>query len=463
MKLYLKECNKIITSVVYYIFIVLFMVNWCQNFYGVTKEEIDLANGGKAKEISFNRPLLVKPSEEDTFFGSKSVENPEKIMTGAAEALLREYKNNSYATYPLGYYKAVSLNESKQKRVLIILCEITGLTKKQLDDLPEDYFPAVNGTTIHFGASQTDRSGSFNIKIGSENIQPAKIDKTKKFVPQVTYDHFKELMSEMEKIIGEKGSKYSMGMMLTYFGITEMNYNEAMVEYQQTINEDKVTNGFARLFCDYTGQALGLYPVFLIVILWMKDRRYRMNELIFNKNISSAKFVLVRCLANITMILLPIILLSLESLIPLIEYGSKTGIPVDYFAFIKYILWWLLPTVMIVNALGMFFTLLTDTPIAILVQFMWWIIDRGTTGLSGDTSLLTLMVRHNSLRGYEVIQQNFEIICINRFCMTGLSIFLIVLSMWILSLKRKGKVNAANIYTRWFRFVKSKLPVVHKR
>lgn len=51
-------------------------------------------------------------------------------------------------------------------------------------------------------------------------------------------------------------------MMLTYFGMSEMNYEEALKEYNQTINQDKVTGGFARLFCDYMGLALGLYPVF---------------------------------------------------------------------------------------------------------------------------------------------------------------------------------------------------------
>ena len=111
----------------------------------------------------------------------------------------------------------------------------------------------------------------------------------------------------------------------------------------------------------------------------------------------------------------------------------------------------------------MFFTLLTDTPIAIFVQFMWWIIDRGFTGLSGDTSLFTLIVRHNTLREYDVIQQNFKIICLNRLFMTGISVVLIAFSIWIAILKRKGKINAANIYTKWFEFIKSKLPTVHKK
>lgn len=96
------------------------------------------------------------------------------------------------------------------------------------------------------------------------------------------------------------------------------------------------------------------------------------------QKISSAKLVVLRYLASITMVLLPVLLLSLESLVPLISFGAKKGISVDYFAYIKYILWWLLPEVMAVSAIGIFFTLLTDSPIAIAIQFLWWMVDKGS-------------------------------------------------------------------------------------
>ena len=79
-------------------------------------------------------------------------------------------------------------------------------------------------------------------------------------------------------------------MMITYFGISEMNYEEALEEYNQIINKDKVTGGFARLFCDYMGLALGLYPVFLVVMIWMKDRMSNATELIYSRKVSSANW-----------------------------------------------------------------------------------------------------------------------------------------------------------------------------
>jgi len=458
MKLYLKECKKITASIIFYLFIAILIFSWFQNFRGVTQTEINWANGIEPTDIGFERPLLSKPSEKDDYFGSKvSEDNPEAIMTGVTRALLSEYEANSYATYPLGYYKAITLSGDEQKQVLGILCEITGLTEEELKNLPDDYFPAVTGTIISFDAMNVDKDGNLNMEMGSGTDTKSEDNKYAHFVSQVTYEHFKELMRKMEAIIGEKGSQYSPEMMITYFGMSEMTYEEALEEYNQTINQDKVTGGFARLFCDYMGLALGLYPVFLVVIIWMKDRMSNATELIYSRNISSTKLVLSRYLAGITMVLIPVLLLSLESLVPLISFGAKNGIQIDCFAYIKYIVWWLLPEVMVVCAIGMFFTLLTDSPIAIVLQFLWWMVDKGATGLSGDTKLTTLMIRHNTLRGYETIQEDLQINWMNRLLMAGIGILFVVLSIWVLTSKRKGKINAANVYNRGLGYIQGKL------
>ena len=458
MKLYLKECKKIASSIIFYLFIAILIFSWFQNFRGVTQTEINWANGIEPADIGFERPLLSKPSEKDDYFGSKvSEDNPEAIMTGVTRALLSEYEANSYATYPLGYYKAITLSGDEQKQVLEILCEITGLTEEKLKNLPDDYFPAVTGTIISFDAMNVDKDGNLNMEMGSGTDTKSEDNKYAHFVSQVTYEHFKELMRKTEAIIGEKGSQYSPEMMLTYFGMSEMTYEEALEEYNQTINQDKVTGGFARLFCDYMGLALGLYPVFLVVIIWMKDRMSNATELIYSRKVSSTKLVLSRYLAGITMVLIPVLLLSLESLVPLMSFGAKNGIQIDCFAYIKYIVWWLLPEVMVVCAIGMFFTLLTDSPIAIVLQFLWWMVDKGATGLSGDTKLTTLMIRHNTLRGYEIIQKDLQIICMNRLLMAGIGILFVILSIWVLTFKRKGKINAANVYNRGLGYIQGKL------
>lgn len=166
-----------------------------------------------------------------------------------------------------------------------------------------------------------------------------------------------------------------------------------------------------------------------------------MDELIDCKQIGTAKLVTIRFLAMLAAVMLPVFVLSFESLIPLIEFSADTGIGIDVFAFLKYIVWWLLPTAMIVVSLGMFLTILTSTPIAILVQFVWWFVDTSMTALSGDTKIFTLMIRHNLLRGSEIIDQDFVLICLNRGVLMILSLILVCLSIAVYKKKRGGKLN----------------------
>ena len=85
------------------------------------------------------------------------------------------------------------------------------------------------------------------------------------------------------------------------------------------------------------------------------------------------------------------------------------------------------------------------------------------TGLSGDTKVITLMIRHNTLRGYELIKDSFHDICINRLLMAGISILLVIFSVWILQQKRKGKINVANIYGKALGNIKSKFSSIHTK
>ncbi|MEY8392786.1 hypothetical protein AALA98_15755 [Lachnospiraceae bacterium 45-W7] len=83
--------------------------------------------------------------------------------------------------------------------------------------------------------------------------------------------------------------------------------------------------------------------------------------------------------------------------------------------------------------------------------------DKGVSGLSGDTGFGTLMIRHNTLRGYDIIQEEFQMICMNRLLMTGTGLLFVSLSIGVLSYRRKGKMNAANIYKKCLGHMQDKL------
>ena len=457
--LFIKELKKICLSIIYILFVGLLLFSWHENFYGVTSKEIQASNGTNASITSqiTGGSILAKPEKGTDNYGSIKKEVPDKIMCGGTDMLIIEYLKNSYSTYPFGYYKEVILSTQEQKEILSIIEEITGLSEEQIKNLPEDYFPSVNGNIIHMGDDVSqNQDGTFSFQTGDSDTSQDEKDYTKHFIAQVSYERFKDLMAEAEKIIGA-GSNYSMDMLQEYYGQAEMTYDEAMNEYHKTIYVDKVSTAFARLFCDYMTRTLGLYPIFIVAIFWLKDRRNKMNEMIDSKKIKTVKLIIVRTLAILTAVILPVVILSLESLIPLMEYSADTGIAIDVFAFIKYILWWLLPTVMVVTGLGTFLSILTSTPIAILVQLVWWFIDSAITGLSGDTRLYTLMIRHNTLNGAELIQQDFNIICLNRGIMIILSFILIYLSIVIYNKKRGGKLDYGYFMQRHFGIFKNRL------
>ena len=456
--LFIKELKKNCFSFVYVLFIGLLLFSWHENFYGVTIKEISSSQGNDMSISSelIGGSILKKPEKEAESYGMKNKEVPEKIMCGATDKLIVEYLANSYATYPFSYYKEVVLNKNEQKEILDIIKEITGLNEQQINNLPDDYFPAVNGNIIHFGHNKTQSENEiFTFETGSDKNSTTNTDYTKQFISQVSYEEFQELMKKVENIIG-KGSSYSMENLLQYYGLSEMTYEEAMNEYERTIYDDRVSIAFARLFCDYLSRDLGLYPVFLVVIFWLKDRRNRMNELIDCKQIETIKLITIRFFAMLVAVMIPICILSLESLIPLMEFSADTGIAIDRFAFLKYIVWWLLPTAMIVTSLGMFLTILTSTPIAILIQFAWWFIDTSMTALSGDTKIFTLMIRHNLLRGSELINQDFNLICLNRGLFVIVSLILLGLSIAIYNKKRGGMLNYDFFFQKHFRFFKNR-------
>ena len=447
--MFLKEMKKTVCSVVYLLFLALMIYNWYENFYGVTEKEIRKAYESDSSVYSTvtGGAILAEPDPETGSYGTKSEENPEKIMCGGTDKLIIEYLNNSYATYPVSYYKEVILDEEEQEKILEIIQEITGLNEEQISNLPDDYFPRVNGNIIHM-ESGAETEMDIAADIGEADVAAEAKDYTKHFISQVTYDRFKELMAEASDIIGP-GSNYTRDNLLLYYGQVEMDYEEAVDEYHTTIYDDKVTIAFARLFCDYLSRTLGLYPVFLAVAMWMRDRRCRMQELINVKAIGTAKLIIVRYLALLAAVLIPVFLLSLESLVPLVEFSVETGIEIDLFAFAKYILWWLLPTSMIVLALGMFLTILTRTPVAVIVQLVWWFMDSSFTELSGDTGLFTLMIRHNLLNGSELIRQDLGLIWMNRGIMAGVAVLLVLLSIVIYDMKRGGKLEQKNKMPKW--------------
>ena len=125
------------------------------------------------------------------------------------------------------------------------------------------------------------------------------------------------------------------------------------------------------------------------------------------------------------------------------SYAGKAGIAADTLAFVKYTFGWLFPTIMIVSALGMFLTELTDTAAAVLVQGAWWFIAvfGGVDRLSGGMYGWNLMPRHNTELNWQGFRGGFAQLAANRLFYMAAALLLVALTVFIYSQKRKGRLH----------------------
>lgn len=215
-----------------------------------------------------------------------------------------------------------------------------------------------------------------------------------------------------------------------------------MEEYNSFLYDDKITGGYARLFGDYMGIALGILPVFLVVTRELRDRRAGMEELIYTRTASSGKVVLSRWLSMNFMMILPVLLASFYTLFQCAAYARGLEVSVDYLAFMPVVLGWLLPEILIVSALGMFLTNLSSSPLAILVQGIWWFGDvfaGSNTGLATGDFGLHLVLRFNSTGGRQTFLDHFSQLTANRIFYFLLAMILLVLTVIVYREKRKGR------------------------
>jgi ABC-type transport system involved in multi-copper enzyme maturation permease subunit len=238
-----------------------------------------------------------------------------------------------------------------------------------------------------------------------------------------------------------------------------MTYEEKLAEYNEFMSYDKITGAYARLFCDYMGIVAALFSVFVPVAFLIRDKRAKVNELIFSRDISSMKLILTRYAAMVFMMLIPFIVLSLFPSIYLINFALKNNMSVDIFAFMKYIIAWILPTLMTTAAVALIITTITDTPLAIAIQFIWSFISLtvgGFAAYNGGTGDLihygmNLLIRHNTTDNLQYYRDNLTQIAVNRIFYTVLSIILVVLTIFIYEQKRRGEIDVRGSLRKIFR------------
>ena len=388
--LFLKECKQLLKSTTYYVLVICMVL-----FYTTQLGELNM----------IEKP---RPGQQD--YGMDQSDDENVIMNMTLETMIREYRGNNYVTYPIGFYKEVTLSKKKQDQIADILAQLTGRTTEDLNAALKQISPTV--TTEQLGLT---------------------IDQN------MTYEQFHDLMKKADKLIGG-GSNYSDSFLKSN-AYVPMTYEDALQDYNDIIQKDRLSGAYARLFCDYLGIVLTILPVFLSVTRGLRDRRARASQIIYSRKASSLSIILSRYLSMVLMVLLPILIMGLGLTVQCVYNGISENISIDYFAFAKYISGWLLPAVLISTAVGVFFTELTESAIGILAMGAWWFLSLflGIANLKGGYGW-NLMPRHNILGGYEVYQEHFNQLVANRITYSILAALLVAAAVFVYDKKRKGKL-----------------------
>lgn len=332
--LFLKECRQVLKSLIYYIFVVVFILS---------------INGQIGSE---GLEHLQEPQPRQAYYGRTVTKDKTMIMEGTLANLMQDVYRGSFATYPLGFYKGVKLTDGERKQVEEILEGCTGKSYEMLEKEMMQHFEKYEQSTLE-EAMAVEAEYKLPIKEG------------------FTYEEFETAMDEVCSIVG-KGSFYEKAQYENRIYVP-MTYEQAKEEFDALCGKDQITRAYMRLFCDYAGIFLAILPIFVGVSRALRDKRAKVQQVVFSKPASGMVIIGSRYLANLVMISIPVFAMAFLLQYPCCEMARSMGIQANPLAFLKVPCLWLLPEIMIVLALSFFITEFTDSILAVFVQTAWGI------------------------------------------------------------------------------------------
>ena len=367
---------------------------------------------------------VAKPEPGQEYYGEMEVEIPSVLMPAATESLLGEYLNGFYGAYPIMFYKEVHLKAEDEERMAGILQQLTGLSKEELDAF-EDY--AAGGYYY-----SVDGNGN-PVVVSQEAMLPEY-----ELNSDISYEEFQKLMKEADEIIGG-GSKYAARNLIRNFSRIPMTYEDALEEYEQTVTGETIGKAYTRLFCDYMGVFLPIMTVFVAASFWNMDKRAKVRELIYSREIGTFKLLAVRIL-TLLIAMLPVILLPFAHMVIRVS-AIYSGLSVAWAGAISELLLWLIPEMMFVTLFSIVITEMVSPILAIFLQGAWWYMALSMNELVGGINRWTLILRHNTLGGITIWQNELGIVIWNRVYYLCLSLILTVGLTVLYDLKRKGRMK----------------------
>ena len=221
-QLFIKECRQTAGSLIYWLIVLVLIFDFVTQL-----GEMDIAK---------------EPKKGQENYGMKMSDDKDVIMETALGGLTEEYLRESYTTYPIGFYKSVTLDKKEDAKIGKIINEATGIKgRDNLEKLREEWYTAQE-EKMQLQSGQEPGEAA-------EGMEPAMMQNlVVKPTEGLTYERFEELMDQADDILGG-GSNYAEDYRKKNARVPK-TYEDAMTEYHELIEKDRLTGGYARLFSD---------------------------------------------------------------------------------------------------------------------------------------------------------------------------------------------------------------------
>ncbi|WP_342423482.1 ABC transporter permease [Paenibacillus sp. FSL E2-0178] len=313
------------------------------------------------------------------------------------------------------------------------------------------------GWNLDAGTSQKIRLGfPFKVKLNEKektalSAAISQLDEVLKNPDKYTMDEVYTIAESVNNQLGGT-SIYQQG--LGEFGSAIESVDEAikaqeadLARYNAKVDAGELLPGAARYFSDYLSLPAGIFPVFLSAFLLLRDRSSRMNELIYSRRISPWVYVGSKFIAQgvmLSMIYLILAVIGGWQTVDTLGLTGQTGQAIVIF--LGYTAWWLLPTLWISVAFGMFGSMLFRRGIVpIALQIVWWFMS--VLPLLGSYGLNRLFIRFNSPNDYELYWKWTDEIALNRSFYLILTVLLAAGAAWLWE-RNRSRLDSAKILSR---------------
>lgn len=398
--LFVKECKQITRSLVYYIFLVIFVVFM-------------------VSQLGSNE-IVEKPQPGQENYGMKESTDKDMIMSSALAQLVVEIDYNSFPTYPTGFYKEVIVSDDEIEELKKMTEDCTGKTWDEIMTEQDEHY------------------AQHNMEDQNESMQAA-MSYTVEPKADLSYDLFGQKMERVCEIVGSgsdfEKDKYESGVDVP------MTYEDAVEEYEALCKDDGITGAFMRLFCDYAVIVVSLLPIFLGVTRCVRDKRAKAQQVIYARTAKSSTIVLSRYLANVVMMFLPIVVLAFGLQTSYLYQAQTLGVQPHSLAFLLYTVIWIMPTILFVLAVSFLITELSNGIVAIIIQVFWAIAALQSSTTLGGGFGWNLIPRWNTFGLTMQYMSEKNALYQNRILYTVLAVVCITITAIIYGYKRGGGLH----------------------